>query len=447
MTTPGPGPLERVFKLADHGTTVRTELLAGVTTFVTMAYIIFVQPTVLGAAGMDVGAVLVATCLASAVGCLLMAWLANYPIALAPGMGHNFFFVYAVVIGAGVPWQTALGAVGIAGLIFVVTARIGIREQLIAAMPVSLRHAIAGGIGMLIAVIGLEWAGIIVAAPGTLVTLGTLDAPPVLLALFGLTVTAVLFARALPGALLWGMLATTFAGLLTGLITFQGIVGVPPSLAPTWLQLDVRGALVPDMIAVIFVFLLVDLFDTVGTLMSVSQQSGLMRGARLPRAREAFLADALATVVGAGLGTSTVTSYVESATGVAAGGRTGLTSATTGCLFLLALPFFPLVQMIGSGVEGADGARLYPVIAPALIIVGTLMIKQVVHVAWDDATEAIPAFLTLVIMPLAVSITDGIAFGFISLSLLKLCTGRGREVHWLVHAFAALFLLRYVALR
>ncbi len=449
MTTPSttPGWLERTFHLAGNGTTVRTELLAGVTTFLTMAYIIFVQPTVLSAAGMDFGAVLVATCLASAAGSLFMALLANYPVALAPGMGHNFFFVYAVVIGMQVEWQVALGAVGIAGIVFVATARLGIREQLLSVMPKSLRHAIAAGIGLLIAVVGLQWAGIIVDAPGTLVTLGALDSAPVGIALLGLATTAALFARGVPGSLLWGILVATAAGLASGLIEFQGIIGAPPSISPTLLQLDILGALQPDLIAVVFVFLLVDLFDTVGTLLSVSEQAGLMRAGRLPRARRAFLADALATVVGAGLGTSTVTSYVESATGVAAGGRTGLTSATTAVCFLLALPFFPLVGMIGRGIQLADGPTLYPVVAPALILVGALMVKNVGSIAWDDPTDAVPAFLTLIVMPLALSITEGIAFGFIAYSFLKLVTGRSREAHWLVHLFAALFLLRYVALR
>lgn len=444
---PDVGWLERMFRLSEHGTNVRTELLAGVTTFLTMAYIIFVQPTVLSAAGMDFGAVLVATCLASAAGSLLMALLANYPIALAPGMGHNFFFVYAVVLGMQVEWQVALGAVAIAGAVFVVTARLGIREQLISAMPSSLRHAIAAGIGLLIAVVGLQWAGIIVASPGTLVTLGTLDSLPVGLALAGLAITSALFARGVPGSLLWGILATLAGGFATGLIEFQGVIGAPPSISPTFLQLDLLGALQPDLIAVVFVFLLVDLFDTVGTLLSVSDQAGLLRGGRLPRARQAFLADALATVVGAGLGTSTVTSYVESAAGVAAGGRTGLTSATTAVCFLMALPFFPLVGMIGRGIETADGLILYPVVAPALVIVGALMVRNVGAIAWDDPTDAIPAFLTVIVMPLAVSITEGIAFGFIACSFLKLVTGRGREAHWLVHLFAALFLVRYLALR
>jgi len=446
MTQSSSGFLERQFRLAAHGSTVWTEVLAGTTTFLTMAYIIFVQPTVLSAAGMDFGAVMVATCLSSAAGCVLMALLANYPIALAPGMGQNFFFVYAVVIGMQVSWQVALGAVGIAGFLFVATTRLGIRDEVIRIMPRSLQHATGAGIGLLVAVIGLEWAGIVVDAPGTLVTLGPLDRGPVIQALVGLLVTIALVARRVPGSLLWGILASTAVGYGMGYVVFEGVIGAPPSIAPTLLQLDILGALTPDLIAVIFVFLLVDLFDTVGTLVSVSEQAGLMRDGELPRARQAFLADAIATVVGAGLGTSTVTSYVESAAGVAVGGRTGLTSLITAAGFLLALLFHPLVRMIGGGVETADGLTLYPVVAPTLIVVGALMVKNAASVDWDDATEGIPAFLTLIVMPLAVSITEGIAFGFIAYSFLKLVTGRWREPHWLVHLFAALFLMRYVVL-
>jgi AGZA family xanthine/uracil permease-like MFS transporter len=446
VTPSSSGFLERQFRLAAHGTTVWTEVLAGTTTFLTMAYIIFVQPTVLSAAGMDFGAVMVATCLSSAAGCVLMALLANYPIALAPGMGQNFFFVYAVVIGMQVSWQVALGAVGIAGFLFVATTRLGIRDGVIRIMPRSLQRATGAGIGLLVAVIGLEWAGIVVDAPGTLVTLGPLDRGPVIQALVGLLVTIALVARRVPGSLLWGILASTAVGYGMGYVVFEGVMSAPPSIAPTWLQLDILGALTPDLIAVIFVFLLVDLFDTVGTLVSVSEQAGLMRDGELPRARQAFLADAIATVVGAGLGTSTVTSYVESAAGVAVGGRTGLTSLTTAAGFLLALLFHPLVRMIGGGVETADGLTLYPVVAPTLIVVGALMVKNAAAVDWDDATEGIPAFLTLIVMPLAVSITEGIAFGFIAYSFLKLVTGRWREPHWLVHLFAALFLMRYLAL-
>ncbi len=425
------------------GTTIRTEVLAGATTFLTMAYIIFVQPAVLSAAGMDFGAVLVATCLASAGATLLMAFLANYPIAVAPAMGHNFFFVYTVVLGMGVPWTVALGAVALAGIVFILTAGIGLRERLITAIPASLRHAIAAGIGLLIATIGLQWAGLITASPGTLVTLGDLKASPVLLSLFGLAVMALLSVRRVRGAVLWGILVTTVVGLLQGLVQYQGLVGRPPSLAPTFLRLDLWGALRPQMLEAIFVFFFLALFDSVGTLVGVAGQAGLLRNGVLPRAREALLADAIGTVGGAVLGTSTVTAYIESATGVAAGGRTGLASLVTAALFLLSLLFYPLVRMIGGGYHTAQGTTLYPVVAPALILVGAFMMKEVSRIPWEEMTEAIPAFLTIIIMPLSFSVTDGIAFGFISYALLKLATGRGRDVHWILYLFAALFVLRY----
>ncbi len=435
--------LERRFRLREHRTTVRTEIVAGVTTFLTMAYIIFVQPTVLSAAGMDFGAVLVATCIASGVATLLMAFLANYPIAVAPAMGHNFFFAVGVVLGMRVPWPIALGAVAIAGLVFILTAGIGLRERLITAIPESLTHAIAVGIGLLIALIGLEWSGIIVGSPGTFVTLGRLGTPPTRLALFGLLVMSVLIARGVRGALLVGILASALVGLATGLVRYQGLVSMPPSLAPTLLKLDLAGALRPNMISVILVFFFLALFDSVGTLVGVAHQAGLLRDGTLPRARQALLADAIGTVIGAGLGTSTVTAYIESSTGVSAGGRTGLASVVTGALFFLSLLFFPLVKMIGGGYQ-AGGVVLYPVVAPALVLVGTMMMSGVARIAWKDPTEAIPAFLTIVIMPLAVSITDGIAFGFIAYAILKLAAGRGRDVHGLVYLFAALFVARYL---
>ena len=436
--------LERLFRLSEHRTTVRTETLAGVTTFLTMAYIIFVQPTVLSAAGMDFGAVLVATCLASAIGTLLMGLLANYPIAVAPAMGHNFFFAFTVCVAMKVPWQIALGAVAIAGTLFVLTAGIGLRERLITAIPESLKHGIAVGIGLLVAFIGLQWGGVVVGAPGTLVGLGRLHSPPVLLTLFGLIVIGVLMARRVPGALLIGILASTVVGLAAGLVTYQGIVGAPPSIAPTFLQLDLAGALSPSMLSVILVFFFLALFDSVGTLVGVASQAGLLRDGTLPRARQALLADALGTVAGAALGTSTVTAYIESSTGVAAGGRTGLANVVTASLFLLSLFFFPLVRMIGGGYPAGGQAVLYPVVAPALVLVGTMMMGGVRAIAWDDSTEAIPAFLTIVMMPLTVSITDGIAFGFISYAVLKLGTGRAHQAHWLVLLFAALFVARYV---
>ena len=435
--------LERVFRLTDNGTTVRTEIVAGVTTFLTMAYIVFVQPTVLGAAGMDFGAVLVATCLASGVATLLMAFLANYPIAVAPAMGHNFFFAFTVCVGMQVPWRIALGAVAVAGALFIATAGIGLRERLITAIPESLKHAIAVGIGLLVAFIGLQWGGIVVTAPGTLVRLGHLGAPAALLTIFGLLVIGVLLARRVPGALLIGILASTAMGLATGLVRYQGLFSAPPSLAPTFLQLDVAGAFSLSMIPVIFVFFFLALFDSVGTLVGVASQAGLMRGGVLPRARQALLADAIGTVAGATLGTSTVTAYIESSTGVSAGGRTGLANVVTAVLFFASIFCFPLVRMIGGGYAPAGGAVLYPVVAPALVLVGTMMMSGVRTIDWEDPTEGIPAFLTIVMMPLTVSITDGIAFGFISYALLKLGTGRFREAHWLVYLFAALFFVRY----
>ena len=436
--------LERLFHLSQNRTTVRTEVVAGVTTFLTMAYIIFVQPTVLQAAGMDAGAVLVATCVASGIATILMALLANYPIAVAPAMGHNFFFAYTVVAGMKIPWQVALGAVAIAGLVFILTAGIGLRERLITAIPDSLKHGIAVGIGLLIALIGLEWGGIVVASPGTLVTLGDLKSPPALLTLFGLFVMAALLARRVRGALLLGILASTAVGLATGLVAYHGVFGAPPSIAPTFGKLDIVGAFAPAMIPVILVFFFLALFDSVGTLVGVAHQAGLMRDGTLPRARQALLADAIGTVAGAVLGTSTVTAYIESSTGVAAGGRTGLANIVTALLFFLSIFCFPLVQMIGGGYAPGTGLVLYPVVAPALILVGTMMMRGVRTIDWDDSTEAIPAFLTIVMMPLTVSITDGIAFGFIAYAALKIATGRARDGHWLIYLFAALFVGRYV---
>jgi AGZA family xanthine/uracil permease-like MFS transporter len=438
--------LDRRFGLTAHGTTVRTELLAGLTTFLTMAYIVFVQPAVLSAAGMDFGAVLVATCLATAFATTLMALMANYPIAVAPAMGHNFFFAYSVVVAMHVPWPIALGAVAIAGIVFVLTAGIGLREHLITAIPPSLKFAIAAGIGLLIATVGLEWAGLIVGAPGTLVALGDLHGRPVLLALGGLALTSILTARRVPGAFLWGILATTVIGLLLGVVHYQGLVSAPPSIAPTLFKLDIVGAVSPSMVTVVLVFFFLALFDSVGTLVGVGEQAGLMRNGTLPRARQALLADALGTVAGAALGTSTVTAYIESGAGVAAGGRTGLASLATAALFLLSLFAYPLVRMIGGGVVVGQ-TTLYPVIAAPLILVGTMMIGVLRHVPWDDPTEAVPAFLTIIMMPLSVSITEGVAFGLIAYVTLKLAAGRRSEVHPLLYVFAVLFVARYAFLR
>ena len=447
--------LKDYFRLEENGTSIRTEALAGVTTFATMAYIIFVQPVVLGAAGMDAGAVFTSTCLITAFATILMALLANYPVAVAPAMGHNFFFAYVVVLTMKVPWQAALGAVLVSGIIFVATASFGLRELIVAAVPESLKSAIAVGIGLLITLIGMEWAGLVRLDANTFVTLGNLGSKPTLVALLGLAATVILIARKVKGAILFGMLIAAVAGVVLGIVKNPGaVVSLPPSLAPTAFQLDVWAALKQNLIAVIFIFFFLDLFDTVGSLIGIAKQAGLMKNGKLPRAGRALLADAIGTVGSALVGNTTMVSYIESASGVAVGGRTGLAALVTAALFLVAMFFSPVVQMISGGfavhdiitVEGQQVARtftLYPVTSPALIVVGSLMIRSVRDIDWDDFTEALPAFLTLVLMPLTFSITDGIAFGFISYALLKLVTGRAREAHWLIYAFALLFIVRY----
>ena len=437
--------LEKLFRLQESGTTVKREIVAGCTTFMTLSYIIFVQPAVLSAAGMDSDAVMAATCITSALAMVLMALLANYPIALAPGMGHNFYFAFTVCGLLGVSWQNALGAVFIAGVLFILLFFVGLREKVMTILPVSLRNAIPAGIGLLIALVGLEWAGLIVDHPATYVTLGDLKSPPALLSLFGIIVIAILFALKVRGAILIGILASTVVGLITGMVKFQGFVDLPPSIAPTFLQLQIPNIFVkPEMISVIFIFIFLDLFDTVGTLVGVGEQGGFMVDGKLPKARQALLSDAVATSAGALLGTSTVTSYIESASGISAGGRTGLTSIVTAVLMLLALFFNPLIKMVGAGYPIGENTFLYPIVAPALIIVGSLMLKNVISIDWDDMTEAIPAFLTLLLMPLTISITEGIAFGFISYALLKLVTRQGKQVHWLIYLFAVLFVARYI---
>jgi AGZA family xanthine/uracil permease-like MFS transporter len=447
--------LKDYFKLKENGTSLRIEALAGLTTFATMAYIIFVQPVVLGAAGMDSGAVFTSTCLITAFATVLMAFLANYPVAVAPAMGHNFFFAYVVVLTMKVPWQVALGAVFLSGIVFVATASFGLREMIVAAVPESLKSAIAVGIGLLITLIGLEWAGLVRLDPNTFVTLGNLGSKPALVALLGLATTIILMARKVKGAMLIGILVAAVAGLFSGIVRNPGsVVSLPPSILPTAFQLDVVTALKQNLIAVILIFFFLDLFDTVGSLIGIAKQAGLMKDGKLPRAGRALLADAIGTVGSALSGNTTMVSYIESASGVAAGGRTGLAALVTAGMFVIAMFFSPVVQMISGGfgvqevinIEGQQIARtftLYPVTSPALIVVGSLMIRSVRDIGWDDFTEALPAFLTLIVMPLTFSITDGIAFGFISYALLKVVTGRVREAHWLIYLFAVLFVLRY----
>ncbi len=439
--------LERLFNLKEQGTDVSTEIMAGITTFMTMSYIIFVQPAVLGAAGMDPGAVMVATCLSAALGTVLMAFLANYPIALAPGMGQNFYFSYIVVLTLGYSWQETLGAVFIAGLVFMLLSTVGLREKLMNILPNCLKYSIPVGIGLVIALVGLEWSGMVVSHPITYVTLGDLTSTPTLLSIFGLLVMAILFALRVRAAILIGFLVTAIAGLIIGIIEFKGVFASPPSLAPTLLKLEIPNVFVsPELITIIFVFLFLDIFDTIGTLIGVSQPAGLMVNGKLPRARQALLSDAVATSAGALLGTSTITSYIESTTGISAGGKTGLTNIVVAILFLLAIFLNPIVQLIGAGHE-IGGITVYPVIAPALIIVGCMMFKNIVNIDWEDYSESRPAFLTLLMMPLTFSITEGISFGIISYVLLKVIRGKARKIHWLLYLFAILFVARYIWLK
>lgn len=437
--------LERLFHLRESGTTVRTEILAGVTTFATLSYIIFVQPAVLSTTGMDFGAVMVATCLAAALATLLIGLLANYPIAAAPAMGHNFFFAYTVVAGMGVPWAVALGADFLAGAVFIALAAFRFREAVMDAVPESLKAAIPAGIGLLIAFVGLQMAGIVVPSAGAFAKLGRLTAPPTLLAIAGFLAIALLQLRRVRGAILIGILGTTVVGAVLGLLPFRGIIAAPPSLAPTFLRLDLAGALKPGLLDVVLIFLFLAVFDTVGTLIGVSTQAGLLRDGKLPRAGRALLADAIGTTAGTALGTSTVTAYVESAAGTAAGGRTGLANVVTAALLVLAIFFHPLAQLMGGSVRSGD-LQLSPVTAAALMTIGYLMVGNAARVRWDDLSDAVPAFLTLVVMPLSLSIADGLAFGFISCALLKLLAGRGRELRPLTYVLAALFVVRFAVM-
>ena len=436
--------LEKMFRFEESGTNLRTEVVGGVTTFMTMAYIIFVQPAVLKETGMDFGAVMVATCIASAFATILLGFLANYPIAQAPAMGHNFFFVYTVCLGMGISWQMALGANFISGCLFLLFLIFGFQKVLIKAIPDSLKHGISAGIGLLIGVIGFRWAGLL-GPKMSLASIGDFTSTPVLISITATLLIAVLMVLRVKGAILWGILYGVVVALATGLVKFEGIVDTPPSLAPTFLKLKIGGfENLTDILIIIFVFFFLDLFDTVGTLVGVAQPAGFMKNGDLPKATQAMFSDAAGTVSGTLLGTSTVTSYIESSAGISQGARTGLANIVTGLLFLGALFFHPLVKMIGGGVEIEPGVFHYPIIAPALIVVGSLMIPVVARIKWDELAEAIPAYLTIITMFLTFSITEGIAFGFITYSILKLVSGKGREVHPVVYVFSALFLIRYL---
>lgn len=452
---------------------VRTEVLAGMATFLTMAYIIFVQPAVLSGAltgrptGMDLGAVTTATCLASALASAIMAFHARYPIAQAPGMGQNFFFVLSAIpaaaaAGCAVPWQTALGVVFVSGLLFLGLSFLGVREAVLDAVSPSLKNAIAAGIGLFIAFIGLQNAGLIVKDPGTAVRLAPRFASPDLLVFFfGLLVAAALHTRRAPGSILWGIAGATAlaAAMKLALPLFPAVAAwpavadsllvkrfalatsvasMPPSISPTLFKMDIAGALSPAMLPFVAVFLFMVLFDTVGTLIGVAGQAGFLKNNRLPRARQAFTSDALGTTLGACLGTSTVTSFIESAAGVEQGGRTGLTALTVSGFFLLALFFSPVIAMVGS---------YPPVTAPALVLVGAMMIRNVTGIDWNDYSECVPAFLILVGVPLSYSIGDGLALGFMTYPVLKVLSGRGREVRPLLYFLGALLMFYFLVVR
>ncbi len=430
------GGLARFFKFNEHGTTLGTEINAGITTFMTMAYILAVNPLILADAGMDAGAVFTATALSSFIAILIMALYANLPFALAPGMGLNAFFAYTVVLVMGYPWQFALAAVLVEGIIFIILSFFNVREAIIDSIPMDIKRAISVGIGLFIAFIGLINAGIIVQGDGVLIGLGDLGTNTEIVALLGILITAVLLSYKVKGAILIGILASTLIGFPLGVTVWNGIFSMPPSLTPTFMQFDFSQFFSIEFLVVVFTFLMIDMFDTVGTLVGVSTKAGMLdEEGRVPKAKQALLADAIGTTFGAILGTSTVTTYVESASGVNEGGRTGMTALTTGILFLLALFFAPLFLMI-------PGAAT----APALIVVGAMMMSPVLEIDFNDMSNAIPSFLTIIMMPLAYSISEGIAFGMISFVLIKLLSGRAKEIPALSYVVAIIFILAKVLL-
>ncbi|HCD13068.1 MULTISPECIES: NCS2 family permease [Shewanella] len=425
--------LEKLFKLKQNKTSLKQEAVAGLTTFLTMAYIIFVNPAMLADAGMDQGAVFVATCIAAAIGCLVMGLLANYPIALAPGMGLNAFFTYTVVGEMGYSWETALGAVFLSGICFMILSLVRIREWVVNSIPMSLRLGIAAGIGLFLALIGLKSAGIVVANPATLVGMGDITAFPALMSVLGFFLIIAFVQRGYKAAVILSILAITLLGLAFGDVQYSGLVSMPPSIAPTFMKMDLSGMLEISMISVVFAFLFVDLFDTSGTLVAVAQRGGFLDDkGRLPRLNRALTADSAATIAGAMLGTSTTTSYVESTSGVSAGGRTGLTAVVVGLLFLASLFISPLAGMVPAYAT-----------AGTLFYVAILMMSGLVHVEWEDLTEAAPVVVVCLLMPLTFSIATGIAFGFIAYAAIKLLCGRFRDLNAGVVALALLFILKF----
>ena len=427
--------IERVFHVAENNSTISRELLGGLTTFMAMAYVVVVNPRILGEAGMPVDGVLFATCLSATVATLVMGMWANYPIALAPGMSLNAYFTYSVVLGRQVPWQTALGVVFLSGLLFLVLTLTNVREHIVNDIPDCLKHGTAAGIGFFIAFIGMRNAKMIVSNPATLVSIGKIADPQVLLAALGLILTAILMSRRVGGAILLGIVAVALAGIPLGLTSLPSHLFSLPHPAGTFMKLDFRSATRLGLGELIFVFFFVDLFDNVGTLVGVCEQGGFLRDGKFPRASRALLADAFGTMVGAFSGTSTVTSYIESAAGVAAGARTGLGNVLIAGLFLGAMFCAPIVAAIPTYAT-----------APALILVGALMCSSLPKVRWTDFTDAFPAFMTMVATPLTFSIATGLSLGLLSFTFLKVGTGRYREVSPLIWVLSVLFLLRYAFL-
>lgn len=427
--------LDRYFKLSQNQTTVRQELLGGVTTFMTMAYIIVVNPQILTQAGMPAEGVLFATCISAAVATLVMGLYANYPIALAPGMSLNAYFTYSVCLGMHVPWQTALGVIFFSGVLFVLLTATRIREQIVNGIPGCLKHSTAAGIGMFIAFVGMRNAGLVVANPATFVSIGNFSDPEVQAACFGIVLTLALMVRKINGAILLGILGTTLFGIVRGIAHWPtALVSMPhPSL--TLLRLDLRGALHLGLLEIIFVFLFVDLFDNVGTLVGVCEQAGFVKDGKIPRVGRALLADGVGTIFGSLTGTSTVTSYIESAAGVAAGARTGLSNVFVAALFLVAVFFSPVAAAIPGFAT-----------APALILVGTLMAQSLSRVEWSDFSEAFPAFMTVAATPLTFSIATGLSLGVIAYSVVKVAAGKYRDVSIVLWILTALFVLRYIYL-
>lgn len=426
--------LERIFKLKENNTSIKTEVLAGITTFMTMAYILVVNPDILSSAGMDKGGVFTATALSAVVATLVMAFYANYPFVLAPGMGLNAFFAYTVVLQQGYSWQMALAAVFIEGLIFILLTFTNVREAIVNAIPLNLKYAVSGGIGLFIAFIGLEKAGIIVQGEGTPLSLGNLTSKPAIVAIIGILITGILVKKGIKGAILIGIALSTIFSLALGITKFNGIMSVPPSLSKVAFKMDFSKLFTFDMVIILFTFLFVDMFDTVGTLVGVSAKANMLDSeGKLPRAKQALFADAVGTTFGAAVGTSTVTTFVESASGVAEGGRTGLTSLVSAGLFGLSLLFAPLFLII-------PGAAT----APALVIVGVFMMGSVVKIDFEDITEGLPAFLAIIMMPLAYSIAEGIVFGIVSFVILKMATGKKKDVSGIMMFLALLFVVKEV---